>query len=127
MYINHEDFSKEIQLPLIIEGFKTLFWTTKTLVDQPPRWAKIPHSAMTLANYIDQPFTTKPDHPHWFYNGIDLAIFPMDDNSYIRDITFNSHKRGANWFLKIRKDRKLKDFPWEETYIYVHWNQVVNL
>jgi hypothetical protein len=89
--------------------------------------AKTPHSAKMLANVIDQPFTTKPDHPHWFYDGIDLAIFPMDDNSYIRDITFNSHKRGADWFLKICKDRQLKDSPWEETYIYVHWNQVVYL
>ena len=125
--INHEELSKQIQLPPIIEGFGTLFWTTTALADQPPRWAQIPHSSKTLANVIDQPFTTKADHPHRYYDGIDLAIFPMDDNSYTRDITFNSHKRGADWFLKIREDRKLKESPWEETYIYVHWNQVVYL
>jgi hypothetical protein len=122
--IHQSDLTKAIQIPASIEGFGTVFWTTTNLMKNVPKWTRIPHSGKTIVNVIDPPFHCHRDHPERYHDGLDLAIFPADDNLYTRDISFTSRKRGSDWFLQIREDRKLKEGTWEEAFIFIHYDKV---
>jgi hypothetical protein len=89
-----------------------------------PRWTRIPHLGKTIVNVIDAPFHNQRDHPERYHDGFDLVIFPVDDNMYTRDISFTSRKRGTDWFLQIREDRKTKEGSWEEAFVFIHWDKV---
>jgi hypothetical protein len=122
--IHQSELTKAIQIPASIEGFGTVFWTTTNLMKNVPKWTRIPHSGKTIFNVIDPPFHCHRDHPERYHDGLDLAIFPADDNLYTRDISFTSRKRGSDWFLQIREDRKLKEGTWEEAFIFIHYDKV---
>ena len=109
------------------EPFSTVFWTTSNVYTNTPRWATIPHCARSFAEATHPCPMNSKTHPNRFHDGIDLCIFPMDDDTYTRNISLSAMKKGNDWFLQIKEDLQNPDGVWEESFIYVAWSLVEKL
>ena len=110
-------------LPFVKEPYVSIFWTTTGLLDKIPKWATIPHSARTITQATEPNPINNLKYPNRFYSDKNLCVFPMDDNVFKREMTFESFRHNQQWFLKIKEELEYPDSTIEISSVNLPWKK----
>jgi hypothetical protein len=122
--VSMDDLNKAFSVPAPREPYRTLYWTTTDFMEPVPTWAKIPHCAHSLSLAIEHSDITPETHPERFHLGLDLYIFPMDDNIFRREISFETFRYDQEWFFRIKEEIEFPDSSVELSHINIPWDRV---
>jgi hypothetical protein len=122
--VSMDDLNKAFSVPAPREPYRTLYWTTTDFMEPVPTWAKIPHCAHSLTLAIEDGDITPETHPERFHFGLDLYIFPMDDNIFRREISFETFRYDQEWFFRIKEEIEFPDSSVELSHINIPWDRV---
>ena len=122
-----DELTKFLANPSPKEEYKSIYWTTTSLMQTAPRWTTGPHNALTVSQAIEPCPTTKETSPSRFHSSVDLCIFPLDDNMCNRDVHFESFRYDNEWFLRIREEGEQQNDSLDFSSINVSWGKVAQL
>ena len=121
--VTQEELSGSMVLPFVKEPYVSIFWTTTGLLDKIPKWATIPHSARTITQATEPNPINNLKYPNRFYSDKNLCVFPMDDNVFKREMTFESFRHNQQWFLKIKEELEYPDSTIEISSVNLPWKK----
>ncbi len=117
------ELERMLHFPCPKEPYASAFWSTTDHLAKVPTWAKIPHSAHSLAMVIEQDPVTPLSHPSRFEDTAKVCRFPLDDTLLEREIKF-SYVQKSVFYLQITETITFPDQSTDDSIVFIEWTKI---